>query len=189
MLNWIEAKHWRWIGFTVLSSVLAVLGGALLLDGLKAGANAKEAALAAAAVQTGLTEQADLPNQVLPPLETTDVHIERAAAFAAQAFTWSEDNYADVRREMLAWADSDKAEANIEAMLPDATPQVRSGGAVAAAWRTGPDEVTLRLRQTVVRQVEAGNAHGDADHLLTIRLNTVGKVISLTVVYARGEVS
>jgi hypothetical protein len=60
---------------------------------------------------------------------------------------------------------------------------------VAAAWRTGPNEVTLRVRQTVARQVESGNAHGGADHLFAIQLNNVGKVVGLEVVYARGEVS
>jgi hypothetical protein len=189
MLNWVEAKRWRVIVYIIATVGLAAGGGFMLNSALKYKASGEQAAEDAAAAQVELAQQANLPQRTLPPLETSDLWVERATAFAEQAFTWDADNYADVRQKTLAWADGEQAVADIEAMLPDAMPQVKSEGAVAAAWRTGASEVMLRLRQTVVRSAASGYAHGVGDHLLTIQLDQSGKVSGLTVVYTRGEVS
>jgi hypothetical protein len=188
MLTWIEARRWRVAVFAVLGLAALAAGVFLLADGVK-DKSAADKALRAAAAGARPADQDEQPVQALPPIETTDPYIERAAAFIERAFTWRIDTYPDIRAKALAWAADDQAAADIEAMLPDVVPQAHSAGGVAAAWRTGADQVTLRLRQTVVRPVESGNARGGADHLITVKFNSAGEVTSLAAVYARGEVS
>jgi hypothetical protein len=188
MLTWIETRRWRVAVFAILGFAVLTAGVFLLADGVK-DKLAADKALQAATVEARPAEPDEQPVQALPPIETTDPHIERAAAFVEQAFTWQIDTYPDTRAKAIAWAADDQAAADIETMLPDIAPQAHSVGGAATAWRTGANQVTLRLRQAVVRPVESGNARGSADHLITVGFNPEGEVTFLTAVYARGEVS
>ncbi|MDR0594157.1 MAG: hypothetical protein LBG60_13085 [Bifidobacteriaceae bacterium] len=188
MLTWVEAKRWRVAVLAVLGLALATAGVWTLADSIR-DKTAADKALQAAAGQTQPTGSDDQPTPAAAPIETTDPYVERAVRFAEQAFTWRIDTYAQTRAEALAWAGDDQGAADIEAMLPDAIPQVHSAGGAVAAWRIGANEVRLRLRQTVVRPIESDNVRGAADHLIAVQLDERGKVTGLSVVYARGEVS